>query len=194
MAAHLQTSQSIDTVKIQSITRETFAAFGHLLTHEGLTPLPIHLYGDRIDTFRPAYFESDQPVEYLLTRSRIRDYRVIFLERHLELTQSFIPLAGHPFLIVVARPNCPEQDGIPSFSEIKAFLVPGYMGVNIHRGTWHEVPFPLIEGGLMLVTSHRSLTQGLESKLNEKQEIRKLDVEKRNVTERTGRILKVELP
>lgn len=189
-----QIKTEVHYIKVKPITREAFAPFGDVLTQEGLVPLDIKLYGDRIDTYRPAYFESDQPVEFLLTQSRIREYKVIFLERHLQLTQSFIPLAGNPFISVVARPNAPEEDGCPRFDEIHAFLIPGSMGINIHRGTWHEVPFPLVDRGLQLVTSHRSLTAGLESKLNEKREIYKLDVEKRNITERTGRILRLELP
>jgi ureidoglycolate lyase len=179
------------TIAVEPISREAFAPFGDVLAHQGLTPLGTKLYGDKISTCRGPAFESDQPVEFLLMKSAIRDFRIVYLERHLELTQTFIPLAGNPFVIVVARPNAAEDDGVPRIDEIKAFQVPGSMGVNIHRGTWHEVPFPVVEGGLMLVTSHQSLTRGLESGLNQQREIYKLDVEKRNVTERTGRIFRL---
>src|SRR5262249_21022330 len=156
---------SVRTIKAQLLTREAFAPFGDVLSSEGLRRLPIELYGDRIDVYRPALFESDQSVEFLLTCSRIREFRVIFIERHLELPQSFIPFGGHPFIAVVARPNAREENGIPALDEIRAFFVPGDAGINIHRGTWHEVPLPLVEGALMLVTSHQSLTRGLESGL-----------------------------
>ncbi len=182
------------TIAVEVISRETFAPFGDVLAHEGLPPLVTKLYGDQISTCRGPGFESDQPVEFLLMKSSIREFRLVYLERHLELTQTFIPLAGHPFVIVVARPNAVEEDGIPRIDEIKAFKVPGSMGVNIHRGTWHEVPFPLVENGLMIVTSHQSLTRGIESGLNQRHEIYKLDVEKRNVTERTGRIIRIKHP
>ena len=194
MATRAEIEPSIRSIKAQLLTREAFTPFGDVLSAEGLLRLPIELYGDRIDVYRPALFESDQPVEFLLTRSKLRDFRVIFMERHLELTQTFIPLAGHPFIAVVARPNAREEKGIPALDEIKAFFVPGDAGVNIHRGTWHEVPLPLVEGALMLVTSHQSLTRGLESGLTERREIHKLDVEKRNISERTGLVLRVELP
>lgn len=184
----------VRTIKAELLTRKAFAPFGEVLSLEGLDPLPIELYGDRIDVYRPGYFESDQPVEFLLTRSKIREFRVIYIERHLELTQTFIPLARHPFISVVARPNSPEEDGIPALHEMHAFLVPGHAAINIHRGTWHELPFPLVEGALMLVTSHQALTKGLESKVSEGREIHQLDVEKRNIEERTGMSLRVELP
>ncbi len=194
MATKMELEPAVRTIKAQLLSREAFAPFGDVLSAEGLRRLPIELYGDRIDVYRPALFESDQPVEFLLTRSKLREFRVSFLERHLELTQTFIPLGGHPFIAVVARPDAREEKGIPALDEIRAFFVPGDAGINIHRGTWHEVPLPLVDGALMLVTSHQSLTRGLESGLTERREIHKLDVENRNVTERTGLVLRVDLP
>jgi hypothetical protein len=44
------------------------------------------------------------------------------------------------------------------------------------------------------VTSHTSLTLGLQQTLDERKEIGRLDVDKRNVTERAGVVLRVELP
>ena len=46
----------------------------------------------------------------------------------------------------------------------------------------------------MIVTSHRSLTEGLKSTLNERREIFQLDVEKRNFTERADAHVRVTLP
>lgn len=188
------TEQRVKIIKAEGLTRDAFAPFGQVLGLEGLNPLPINLYGDRIVVHRPGYFESDQPVEFLLSYHKIRPFEVIFIERHLEITQTFIPLGGHPFISVVARPNAREEDGLPAQEELHAFMVPGDSAINLHRGTWHEVPFPLMEGALMLVTSHQALTRGLESKLSERKEIYRLDVEKRNVRERTKSIFRVELP
>jgi hypothetical protein len=46
----------------------------------------------------------------------------------------------------------------------------------------------------MIVTSHQSLTNGLKSDFDARKEIHRLDVEKRNFTERTDLVLRVELP
>ncbi len=188
------TGLEVRTVRAELLTREAFAPFGEVLGLEGLERLPIDIYGDRIDVYRPGVFESDQPVEFLLTRNRLREFRVHFLERHVELTQTFVPLAGHPFILAVAPPDCREEDGIPALDEVHAFFVPGDVAVNLHRGTWHEPPFPLVDGALTLYTSHRALTQGLQSELDERGGIHKLDVEKRNITERRGVVLRIELP
>jgi ureidoglycolate lyase len=193
-ATTVDTAEAVKTITAEVLTREAFAPFGEILTLEGEDRLPIDLYGDRIDVFRPALIHADTPIEWLLVRSRIREFRVHFLERHEDLAQAFIPLAGHPFVSVVAAPDAREENGLPAFDEVHAFLVPGDRGIQIHKRTWHEPPFPLTDGGLCLITSHQALTAGLGSKLDEKREIHQLDVDKRNVTERTGYVLKVQLP
>lgn len=182
------------TIEAEQLTRESFAPFGDVLSKDGLERLPIDLYGDRANVYVPSAFESDQPTEFLFTNCRLREFRVIFMERHVELTQSFIPLRGDPFLIVVAPPDCQEVDGIPSFDAIRAFVVPGACGINLKRGTWHELPFPLVDDTDLLIMSHRNLTEGLKSQLDERREIFRLDVEKRNFGERADAVVRVTLP
>jgi ureidoglycolate lyase len=60
--------------------------------------------------------------------------RVIkMLERHPLGSQAFIPLLGHPFLVVVA----PAGDE-PVPGAVRAFRSNGRQGVNYHRGVWHH--------------------------------------------------------
>jgi ureidoglycolate lyase len=190
----VEAATGVRTIVAEPLTTEAFAPFGEVLTLEGQERLPIDLYGDRIDVYRPALIHADTPIEWLLVYLRLREFRIHFLERHEELAQAFVPLAAHPFISVVAAPDAREEDGVPAFDEVRAFIVPGDRGIQIHRGTWHEPPFPLVDGALCLVTSHQALTAGLGSELDERREIHRLDVDKRNITERTGKILKVQLP
>ena len=55
------------------------------------------------------------------------------LERHPLGSQAFIPLLGHPFLVVVA----PLGDA-PVPGHVRAFRSNGRQGVNYHRGVWHH--------------------------------------------------------
>jgi ureidoglycolate lyase len=181
------------TVRIELVTPEAFAPYGVVLTPEAHERLPIEVYGNSVDCFREP-IESDQPLEYLITTLRFRGYEVRFLERHMELTQTFIPMGGASYVLVVAEPDCPEEDGIPALSSIRAFLASGDTALQIHRGAWHEIPFPLSHEQLVLTLSHQSLTAGLISNLDENREIGKLDVEKRNVRDRAGFQLLLELP
>jgi len=183
----------VRTVTAEMFTPEAWAPFGTVVAPEGHDRLPIDLYGDAVDVYKEP-LESDRPVEYLITRIRNRGYEIRYLERHHHLTQTFIPLGGVPFLQVVARADAREEDGLPALDEIHAFFVPGQVAVQIHRGVWHEPPFALQPEQVVLVTSHQDLTAGLESQLNTRREIAQLDVEKRNVRERAGYAIKIDLP
>jgi ureidoglycolate lyase len=183
---------STTTIVARQLDRETFAPFGEVLG-TGTPELPIDLYDGTIELTRPGELEADQPVEFLLLRSSVRPLRLKYIERHHQLTQTFIPLAGHPFVAVVARPDARIENGVPAPDEVNAFVVPGDAGINIHRGTWHEPPFPLVEGGLTICISHRALTQGLASTLDEKGGIQRLDVDKRNLAEH-GVSIDIRLP
>jgi ureidoglycolate lyase len=120
------------TVVARTVTPEGFEPFGEMLTTSG-SPLP-HVYGDTMDVYRAGRLESDTPVEYILTRYRLREFRVQFLERHHRLTQTFIPLEGNAFVVAVAAPGAELENGVPRVEEVRAFVVPGDAAVNLHRG------------------------------------------------------------
>jgi ureidoglycolate lyase len=181
------------TIQAEVVTPDSFAPFGEMLTTTG-PPLP-HVYGDCMDVYRAGQLESDATVEYIVTRYRRREFRVQYLERHHRITQTFIPLGGHPFVLAVARPDAALKNGLPALAEVRAFVVPGHAAVNLHRGTWHEVPFPLVDNSLTLLTSHAGVTAGW-AQLDATREIAKLeeDEEKRNVADRTAVALLIALP
>lgn len=151
---------TVRTLRVEKLTAAAWAPFGVVLSPEGRPRLPINTYGDRLDLYREG-FESDQPIEWFIVDGRVRPNRALFLERHQLLTQTFIPVGGRPFVMIVAPPNCAEEaGGLPKLELTRAFLVPGDVGVQIHRATWHENPFPVADGTRLLVTSHAALTRG----------------------------------
>jgi ureidoglycolate lyase len=192
--AQVEEGLGVRTLTAETLTAEAFAPFGQILTAEGRERLPIDTYGGGLDVFRAARIESDQPVEFLVQRSRLREFRVLFLERHVQLTQTFVPLDGQAFVFVLAPAGVREENGFPALDEVRAFIVPGGCGVHLARGTWHEAPFPLVDRSVLLATSLQALTAGLGSDFAEGLEVYEKDVEKRNVTEYTGIVLRVQLP
>lgn len=195
MTTHDDGTQAVATVTATPLDVDAFAPYGDVISMDTADVLEIELYGkDVIESGPAAPFESDQPVEFLISRSNIRDFDVQAMERHVELTQTFIPLDGDPFVMVLAPHDAPLTDGFPALDTIEAFMIPGDCALNLKRGTWHEVPFPLADGSLRISTSHRALTKGIASDPDERNEIDQLDVEKRNVQERLGHGLRVELP
>ena len=177
---------------VEPLTKEAFAPFGDVLSAEGRERLPINLY-EGVDVFR-ADFETARPMEFLMTRNKVRPFHVRFLERHMELTQTFISLGGRPFVQVVAAPDARLDNDVPGYDQIKAFLVPGDVATNMHLGTWHEPPFGFEDDQVFLYTSHADLTVGLGAALDTNSSIGEKDVDKRNITDHAGYELRIALP
>jgi ureidoglycolate lyase len=180
-------------VEAELASREAFAPFGELLGVVGeATP---HVYGDTLSPYRAGRLVSDADIEWIYTTHRLREYRVLYLERHHNITQTFIPLGGAPIVVAVAPPEAEVRNGFPALEAVRAFVVPGTAAVNLHRGTWHEVPFPVVEGQATLVTSHAGVTTGWAT-LDERGEIAKADQgeEKLDVLGRTGVRLLIDIP
>ena len=176
-----KTSAPIHTVRqltAEIATPESFAPFGKVLGESGRKRLPINTYGDKLDLYRES-FESDQPIEWFIVHAHARRREVLFLERHLQLTQTFIPLGGKPFYTIVARAGAREENGFPALEEIKAFLVPGDVAIQVDRGTWHENPMPAEDRARLLVTSHAALTLAHQQNPAPKLKALPLDLERR---------------
>ena len=190
MATTVDSSVETYTIVAEPLTPEAFAPFGTVLTRRDQERLPINLYGGKVDVYRPAALDADQPLEWLLTRNHVRDFTVQFLERHLGVAQAFIALE-QAFISCVAAPGATLVDGVPAFDEVHAFIIPAGEAAQIHRGTWHEPPFAIVDQSYTLITSHQALTAGLGLALDAKGEIGDLDVDKRSITERTGKVLRI---
>ena len=59
------------------------------------------------------------------------------LERHFNVTQTFIPLDGSPAVVAVAAPTGPEE--IPAPEDVRAFLIDPGKGYAYKTGTWHSL-------------------------------------------------------
>lgn len=166
-------------LRAEPLTAEAFAPFGVVLSPSGRTRLPVNTYGDKLDISREG-FETDQPTEWFIVQGRRREMSALFLERHMQLTQTFIPMANDAFVTVVAAPGVEfEENGLPKLGETRAFIVPGNMAIQLHRGTWHENPFPLRDDQWFLVTSHAALTRGHQKNPAQGLEAMPLDLERR---------------
>jgi ureidoglycolate lyase len=173
-------ARQIKRLPIETLTAEAFAPFGVVLSPQGRDRLPINTYGDKLNLYREG-FESDQPIEWFIVQGTVRDMQALFVERHMQLSQAFIPMNGDAFVTVVARPDARvEADGMIAIEEMKAFRVPGNMAIQLHRGAWHENPFPTMHNQWFLVTSHAALTLGHQKNPDERLKGLPLDLERRH--------------
>lgn len=166
------------TLRAAPVTEADFAPFGQVLAPAGRRRLPINTYGDRMDLYREG-FASDQPTEWFIFSGRPRGTEVLFLERHQQLGQTFIPVGGKGFVTVLARPGAREADGMPALEELHAFWVPGEVAIQLHRGTWHENPMPVADDTRLLVTSHANLTLAHQQDPDPRLKELPLDLERR---------------
>jgi ureidoglycolate hydrolase len=60
------------------------------------------------------------------------------INRHLDHSQMFVPLAGDPTVLIVAPPDVPMQRF--DAGRIAAFRTDGTQTVIFHPGTWHIEP------------------------------------------------------
>ncbi len=151
-------------LKVETVNPDNFAPFGWVMTPEKRIRQSRNAYGDRLDLYCDA-FARDQPTEWFLLDGQNRGTRVLFLERHQHLSQTFIPVGGKGFYMVVAPATCREENGFPALDELRAFFVPGDSVIHLHSGTWHENPMPKEDGTRLLVTSHAADPQNLDMPL-----------------------------
>jgi ureidoglycolate lyase len=71
-----------------------------------------------------------------------RNPQMKWLERHMNMSQLFVPLGTKGYIMVLAPPNHAEGKNVPDLDKVKAFVFPAGVGLMIHKGTWHDFPFP----------------------------------------------------
>ena len=125
------------TLIIEPLTKAAFAPFGdvietdgsdHFMINNGSTMRFHHLA--EVDTATP---DDKAIISIFRAESLPMPLTIRMLERHPLGSQAFIPLLGHPFLIVVA----PRGDA-PDSELARAFVTNGRQGINYHRGVWHH--------------------------------------------------------
>lgn len=119
-------------LKVQPMTRESFAPFGVLIDSRGSVEIDLG---------------EGQPSLTGATSER-RPLRFDFIARHARTMQVFSPLASSQSVIAVAPPN---DAPAPDVDKIVAFFVDGRLPYAYHKGTWHTPPFPVGEWASYLV-------------------------------------------
>jgi ureidoglycolate lyase len=136
----------IHPLHVQPMTDAAFAPFGVLLAPSATVPPD---YRDADSEGWRHVVDLDGTPELVVSRTRYVGRRFSRLERHLNVTQAFIPLGGVSAAVAVAPPtwsNAPDPDSVRAF-----VLAPG-VGYLFHPGTWHSLDrYPLSEGSIAVV-------------------------------------------
>ncbi len=151
-------SQVIE-IKVEALTDAAFAPFGQLIGPREGAPA---FGGEGLSSWRLDYDAAGATeLMYIwfdhipMTFSRI--------ERHLNVTQGFVPLnAAEMVMVVGPRTDTSGRSEAPDPRELRAFLVPGTHGVMMWRGVWHTLnryPTRAPGGGFVLLTSKETQSE-----------------------------------
>ncbi|MDE0942118.1 MAG: ureidoglycolate lyase [Alphaproteobacteria bacterium] len=125
-------------LKAEPIDQAAFEPYGQTLSDPGV--------GNRTDyAAQLSNGRADANINLAVVRAnppKALPIDVVKMERHPLSSQAFMPLDCDRYLVIVAKPqdNDGGMDGPPDLSTLRAFTVPGDVGINYNAGTWH---FPL---------------------------------------------------
>lgn len=178
-------------IKVETPTAEALAPFGVVLGRDdSVEPLPIDLYEGTVKVRRVGEFVSDEKTEMPVCTLQRRPFIAEYMERHTEHTQAFVSLGSKPFVALFAPPN---EEELPNLDDARAFLFDGSAGFMMHRGTWHEFPFALVDDTDLLVILRSVATEGLKNDNVIGNEAVGPDLEKRDMAARFGVRIELEL-
>lgn len=169
-------------LEVETATPANVAPYGVLFGAQGdSAPRHSAFYGDAVELWTPGQFQSDADTCLSLARVHPRGNEVIWMERHFKHTQTFIPLGGAPFIVVLGTPT---RGNTPDPATVRALRFDGHAGFMMHIGTWHEFPFAVNESADMIVVLRNETNRDLEVREND--EAIGGDLEKRNMRARLG--------
>jgi ureidoglycolate lyase len=143
----------------------------------------VDYYAGAVAMSRPVDFACSGSTELSLTSLKRRPFEVRYLERHFLHTQTFIPLGGKPFVVVLAPP-CEEE--LPDLGALKAFHFDGSAGLCLGLGTWHEFPFAYDDDTHVAVVLSSQVTEDLHNRSENGVEASGPDLDKKDIVSRTG--------
>jgi ureidoglycolate lyase len=176
-------------------------------THENIKPFGQLLGGDEVPNagltipfYKGSVIEGGNIDFQYEGRAVIRCARILpvgrsevqWLERHMRMTQMFIPLGLDPFAMVLAPPNHDRGATLPDLDRATAFAMPPGHALLLHIGTWHD--FPLAPAGAITVLTMNSdeVVEAL-ARMKAPGEMDFNDVYKIDVLSRTGVRMNVDL-
>ncbi|WP_160008395.1 ureidoglycolate lyase [Rhizobium sp. 18055] len=125
-----------DFLDIQPLTKVAFAPFGEVIEADPATMRYINNgTTERFHALAAADVTGEGATVIInLFRGQPRSfpYEVGMMERHPLGSQSFSPISGGPFLVVVSQ----DDAGRPGRPQV--FLARGDQGVNYRRNVWHH--------------------------------------------------------
>ena len=174
---------------LEPATSENVAPFGTLIrVDDRQEPLPIPFFEGTVATYPPPPFVSDADTVVSISRLNRRPFEMRWMERHFKHTQTFIPLCGRPFIMILAPPTDTE---LPNLRAAAALKFAGDGALMLHIGTWHEFPLPLEDATDMIVILRNETTESLLAENVKGNEGHGPDLDKKDIVARLDTVVRV---
>ncbi len=132
------------------MTHKAFAPYGWVIDASDAAGTAINGgSSQRIDGLTELAFDASGGKPCLaIFKAKVRDPAGPWteLERHRLGTQTFIPLNGVRYVVLVAL-----GDALPDASTLKAFTVSGHQGITLRAGIWHHGLLALSDGDFVVL-------------------------------------------
>ncbi len=173
----------VRTLTIEAATVENVAPFGELIGARPGDDGSESMFYDGTVNYLFAGFSSDADTTLIVSRAQPRELLVRYMERHFKHTQTFIPLAGKPFVMVLAPPT---EGDLPDLDQARAIDFDGTAGFMLGIGTWHEFPFALQRNTDLVSVLRHETYRGVSSKNADTGESHNPDLDKKDIVTRLG--------
>lgn len=128
-------------IPVIDATPENVAPYGYLLGDDVAKPgLGIPFYKGRVLEGENVDFVYRGQAVFRTAKIMPGYPPVLWLERHMQMTQLFVGLGQEPFIMVLAPPNHEAGESLPDVSQAKALRFPAGHALLLHLGTWHDFP------------------------------------------------------
>ena len=137
----------------EPLTQQAFSAYGDVISGDMSGPMRLINEGTSRKVAAPALnlnAQGGQPGLYVYcAKGQSLPLTLTVLERHALGSQTFIPLAAVPFVVVVALS---DATGLaPDLSSLRAFWADGGQAVNLRAGTWHHSLISMTDGEFVVI-------------------------------------------
>jgi len=146
-------------LRIETLTRENFAAFGDVIDVAGVNPITINQgFAQRCDGQARIDVTNEGGavnVSLFTAQPRPAPIEIALMERHPLGSQLFAPMQARPWLVVV----CSDPRNAATY---RAFRATGRQGVNYARNVWHHPLLVLDKDSLFLIVDRTGPGNNLE--------------------------------
>lgn len=188
--AEARTTAGGDVLTLTAVeaTRENTAGYGVFIgTDVPAAGLSIPFYKGAVEEGHNLPFEYHGRATVRTARIHPRPAEVIWLERHLRMTQLFLGLGDAPFAMVLGKPT---TGALPDLDDVRCLRFPPAHGIMIHAGTWHDFPLAIERPVSVLTMNSEEVVLALAAQ-RAPAEMDAGDVFKIDVTRRLGRVVRV---